>query len=200
SPGRDVPVRQVAAANPYAAPRQPANVEEKWPGPVPEAPFWASTALVAALARTPAREVPGVRMVLRPEFDVTPETAPGGFVLGEVLDWNKVGCGELSVPASSVNRHVFVCGATGSGKSQTIRHLLESASGAGIPWLVIEPAKAEYRLMAARLPGNAVVRIRPGELEDPAAGINPLQPAAGFPLQAHAVRRRGRGAVVSGAG
>jgi uncharacterized protein len=50
-----------------------------------------------------------------------------------------------------LNRHVFVCGATGSGKSQTVRHLLESAARTGIPWLVIEPAKAEYRLMAARL-------------------------------------------------
>src|SRR5262249_24396036 len=112
APRRDAPVPQVPAAIPYAAPQRPVSVEDKWPRPTAEAPFWASTSLVAALARTPAREVPGVRMVLRPEFDVTPETAPGGFTLGEVLDWNKVPSGELSVPASSVNRHVFVCGAT----------------------------------------------------------------------------------------
>jgi hypothetical protein len=95
------------------------------------------------------------------------------------------------VPASSLNRHVFVCGATGSGKSQTVRNLLEQATGAGIPWLVIEPAKAEYRLMAARLPDAEVIRIRPGDLHQPPAGINPLEPAPGpngsrFPLQAHA--------------
>ena len=55
-----------------------------------------------------------------------------------------------SLPRDSLNRHVFVCGATGAGKSQTVRSLLEAATGQGIPWLVVEPAKAEYRLMASR--------------------------------------------------
>ena len=164
----------------------------------PAAPFYASSKLVAALARPPARELPGIRFVLRPDFDVTPETAvaagdSGGpsVPVGTVLDWNRVPAGDLAVSRASLNRHVFVCGATGAGKSQTVRGLLEAATGAGIPWLVVEPAKAEYRLMAARLPGTQVIRIRPGELGDPPAGINPLEPAPGpdgtrFPLQTHA--------------
>ena len=111
--------------------------------------------------------------------------------LGEVLDGNRIPCGDLALPQASLNRHVFVCGATGSGKSQTVRNLLEQATRAGIPWLVIEPAKAEYQLMAARLPGAPVIRIRPGDLHQPPAGINPLEPAEGpggsrFPLQPHA--------------
>jgi hypothetical protein len=146
----------------------------------------------------PAREVPGLRLVLRPQFDLTPETATpmagadGGMVrIGEVLDWNRVPCGGLVLPKASLNRHGFVCGSSGSGKSQTVRNLLEQATAAGIPWLVVEPAKAEYRLMAARMPGIPVIVIRPGDLHQPAAGINPLEPAAGpdgarFPLQAHA--------------
>jgi hypothetical protein len=56
---------------------------------------------------------------------------------------------------------------------------------------VVEPAKAEYRLMAARLPGTEVIRIRPGDLQDPPAGIGPLEPTpdrngARFPRQTHA--------------
>src|SRR5271169_5094319 len=164
----------------------------------PAAPFYASSKLVAALARPPARELPGIRFVLRPDFDVTPETtviAGDGsgppVPVGTVLDWNRVPAGELAVPRASLNRHTFVCGATGAGKSQTVRGLLEAATRTGIPWLVVEPAKAEYRLMAARLPGTQVIRIRPGELGDPPAGINPLEPAPGpdgarFPLQTHA--------------
>ncbi|HYZ57087.1 MAG TPA: ATP-binding protein, partial [Streptosporangiaceae bacterium] len=96
-------------------------------------------------------------------------------------------------PLESLNRHVFVCGATGGGKSQTVRGLLEAATRAGVPWLVVEPAKAEYRLMTARLGGLGaeVVRIRPGEADAIAAGLNPLEPAADaaghrFPLQTHA--------------
>jgi uncharacterized protein len=162
-------------------------------------PCYASTELVAALARPPEREVPGVRLALRPDFDVTPES-PGpesaagreAIAVGEVLDRSRRPAGSLVLPLASLNRHVFVCGATGAGKSQTVRALLEAATRAGIPWLVVEPAKAEYRLMAARLAsGPDVVRIRPGESDAIAAGLNPLEPApdaAGrrFPLQTHA--------------
>ena len=155
------------------------------------APFYGSTEVLASLTRPPQSEVPGVRLTLRPEFDVTPETGPGaGIRLGAVLDRNLAPAGPFTVPAESLNRHVFVCGATGAGKSQTVRSLLEAATASGIPWLVIEPAKAEYRLMAGRLPGTEVIRIRPGEPDAIAAGLNPLEPAAGdggrFPLQTHA--------------
>lgn len=163
---------------------------------IPAAPFYGSTGLLAALARPPESEVPGVRFPLRPEFDVTPEGPAAGpdaeaIRLGEVLDRNLRPAGPFTVTAGSLNRHVFVCGATGAGKSQTVRCLLEAATGRGIPWLVVEPAKAEYRLMASRLPGTEVIRIRPGEPDAIAAGLNPLEPAgdgAGgrFPLQTHA--------------
>jgi DNA helicase HerA-like ATPase len=189
-----------------APPRKPQETETDrlFPDPEPEWPCPAGAMLLAALAVPPAEEVPGVRMVLRPQFDVTPETRPGdrrgdsdgdgrpgGIRLGRVLNGNRVPAGYLDVARSSLNRHVFVCGATGSGKSQTVRHLLESAAAGKIPWLVIEPAKAEYKLMAARLPGTEVIRIRPGDLSAVPAGINPLEPAMGpdgarFPLQAHA--------------
>ncbi|WP_207945970.1 ATP-binding protein [Actinomadura sp. 7K534] len=160
-------------------------------------PFEASTQLVAALARPPVREVAGVRFAMRPEFDVTPEfdaaSGPAGtsVPLGRVLDRNRREVGPLSLPLSSLNRHTFVCGATGAGKSQTVRSLLTAAAHAGLPWLVVEPAKAEYRLMAARLPDAEVVAIRPGDADAIAAGINPLEPATGpdgrpFPLQTHA--------------
>ena len=165
---------------------------------MPAAPFYGSTGLLAALARPPEAEVPGVRFPLRPEFDVTPESpaigadaGAAGIALGEVLDRNLRPAGPFTLATGSLNRHVFVCGATGAGKSQTVRCLLEAATARGIPWLVVEPAKAEYRLMANRLPGAEVIRIRPGEPDGIAAGLNPLEPAGDsnggrFPLQTHA--------------
>ena len=172
---------------------------------VPGHPFYASTELIAALSRPPEREVPGIRLALRPDFDVTQEPVAGreAIDVGEILDRSRRPAGALVLPLDSLNRHVFVSGATGSGKSQTVRTLLEAATRAGIPWLVVEPAKAEYRLMAARLAGirggipetgaavSEVVRIRPGESDAIAAGLNPLEPAPDengrrFPLQTHA--------------
>ena len=172
---------------------------------VPGHPFYASTDLIAALTRPPEREMPGIRLALRPDFDVTQEPVAGreAIDVGEILDRSRRSAGPLVLPLDSLNRHVFVSGATGSGKSQTVRTLLEAATRAGIPWLVVEPAKAEYRLMAARLAGmggavrgtgalvSEVVRIRPGESDAIAAGLNPLEPAPDeegrrFPLQTHA--------------
>ena len=173
---------------------------------VPAYPFYGSTELLAALTRPPERELPGIRLALRPEFDVTQEPAgPAGptgatrsgpgraaLAVGDILDRNRRPAGPLALPLAALNRHVLVSGAAGSGKSQTVRAMLEAATGAGIPWLVIEPSRAEYRLMAARLSGaGAVVRIRPGESDSIVAGLNPLEPAPDgdgrrFPLQAHA--------------
>ncbi|HEX7659522.1 MAG TPA: ATP-binding protein, partial [Pseudonocardiaceae bacterium] len=151
--------------------------------------FTAGTELLVALTRPPERELPGLRVVEPHGFDVTPEQ-PGddGLRLGPVLDEGGVEAGDLTLGGAALNRHTFVCGATGAGKSQTVRHLLTEASRAGLPWLVIEPAKAEYALMAKRLAGlgQDVVVIRPGHPDRAPAGVNPLQPAPGFPLQAHA--------------
>jgi uncharacterized protein len=150
----------VLAADPRLPPGPPLPRPRTRDDPDTWAPAWpfdASSRLVAVLARSPARELPGIRFVLRPEFDVTPEPAvisgngrregaagsDPAVPLGIVLDWNRIPAGVLAVP-----------------------------------WLVVEPAKAEYRLMAARLPGTEVIRVRPGELGDPPAGINPLEPAA----------------------
>jgi DNA helicase HerA-like ATPase len=177
----------------------PASAEPGGNG-MPAAPFYGSTEVLAALVRPPEAEVPGVRFALRPDFDVTPEISAADrddvVQLGDILDRNLMPAGPFGISAASLNRHVFVCGATGAGKSQTVRCLLEAATGRGIPWLVVEPAKAEYRLMASRMPGTEVIRIRPGEPDAIAAGLNPLEPAATgaagenaggrFPLQTHA--------------
>jgi DNA helicase HerA-like ATPase len=186
---------------PYAlspAPGRAGTAVEPGGDAVPASPFYGSTQLLAALAQPPESEVPGVRLALRPDFDVTPEQpagcppgGPAGIELGEILDRNLRAAGPLTLSRDSLNRHVFVCGATGAGKSQTVRSLLEAATAHGVPWLVVEPAKAEYRLMTARLPGAVVIRIRPGEPDAIAAGLNPLEPAvdqggARFPLQTHA--------------
>ncbi|MBM7789541.1 ATP-binding protein [Tenggerimyces flavus] len=167
------------------------TLAEVWQGRVDDerdafaSPFPAAGELVAALARPPRRELPGIRIIEPPSFDVTPEHE-GTVHLGAVLDEADLPVGEFSVELDTLNRHAFVAGATGSGKSQTVRHVLEGLSARKIPWLVIEPAKAEYALMAGRLgPAGKVLRIRPGAPNNLPVGLNPLQPEPGFPLQTH---------------
>ena len=150
----------------------------------PQSPFLATTELVTALARSPKRELPGVRLVERADFDLTQETS-GTVLIGQVLDESAQPVDDFLVDTETLNRHVFVTGATGSGKSQTVRHVLQELHRAEIPWLVIEPAKAEYAAMAGRIGAENVVVIHPGAPDDIPVGINPLEPEPGFPLQTH---------------
>ena len=153
-------------------------------------PFFGPSALVARLAHVPSTEIPGVRLVERSTFDVTPEIpeTAQGITLGTVLDHDELPAGRLRISNAALNRHTFVCGATGAGKSQTVRALLEELSRAPepVPWLVIEPAKAEYGRMAGRLRDHtAVLVIRPGDPDTIPGCLNPLEPEPGFPLQTH---------------
>ncbi len=51
----------------------------------------------------------------------------------------------VSLDLNSLTMHTFVTGSTGSGKSNAVYHLLEELKKQEIPFLVIEPAKGEYR-------------------------------------------------------
>ncbi|MGH3940920.1 MAG: ATP-binding protein [Pseudonocardiaceae bacterium] len=150
----------------------------------PRSPFSATTELLAALARPPRRELAGIRLVEQADFDLTPER-DGAIRVGEVLDDSDQPVGPFGVGTDTLNRHTFVAGATGAGKSQTVRHLLEGLHHAGIPWLVIEPAKAEYARMAGRIGHDQIAVIRPGDLDAIPVGLNPMEPEDGFPLQTH---------------
>lgn len=168
---------------------RPGSLDHVWHTPIesadqPRSPFPATADVLAALARPPRRELPGIRLVERAEFDLTPEHT-GGIAVGEIRTDTDTSAGVLEVSTATLNRHTFVAGATGSGKSQTVRHLLESLHGDGVPWLVIEPAKSEYARMAGRIGGEHVAVLRPGHPGDVPAGLNPLQPEPGFPLQTH---------------
>ncbi|WP_214109757.1 ATP-binding protein [Acrocarpospora catenulata] len=153
------------------------------------APFAATAGALAALAGLPRREVPGVRVLDTGFFDVTSEadSSTGEVIdLGSIMDGQERAVGTFRVPLATLNRHAFVTGATGSGKSQTVRHLLEQLTRAGIPWLAIEPAKSEYAAMAGRVEQLAPLTvINPSAPDNVPFSVNPLAPEPGYPVQAH---------------
>jgi len=169
-------------------------------------PFAATAGTLAALTGLPRREVPGVRVLHPGYFDVTSEAVGERSIeLGSILDGQDRPVGVLRVPLTTLNRHALVTGATGSGKSQTIRHMLEQLTTAGVAWLAVEPVKAEYGAMAVRLATEelatgelppepsaggagryaAVTLINPADPESVPLSVNPLAPEPGYPVQAH---------------
>ena len=153
-----------------------------------EVPFAATAGILAALVGLPRREVPGLRLLEVGYFDVTVE--PSGqdeACLGSILDGQDRPVGEFSVPLETLNRHALIAGATGSGKSQTVRHLLEQLTRMEIPWLVVEPVKSEYAAMAGRIApaGGALTLLNPADPDAIPVAVNPLVPEPGYPVQAH---------------
>ena len=155
-------------------------------------PFTATAGALTALAGLPRREVPGLRVLDTGYFDLTSETGyrDGEVIsLGAILDSQDRPVGSFQVPLPTLNRHAFVTGATGSGKSQTVRHMLEQFAGLGLPWLVIEPVKSEYAAMAGRIAGlgqaGQVTVINPSDPGAVPLSVNPLAPEPGYPVQAH---------------
>ena len=83
----------------------------------------------------------------------------------------------FSFSAADLNKHTFVCGLTGSGKTTTVKEILTAARK---PYLVIEPAKMEYRNLAST---NTVYTLGKPELNCPR--INPFYIMPGISPQAH---------------
>ena len=52
---------------------------------------------------------------------------------------------EVKLNVDLLTSHVFVTGSTGAGKSNAVYKLLQELKYKKIPWLVIEPAKGEYK-------------------------------------------------------
>ncbi|HES76240.1 MAG TPA: ATP-binding protein, partial [bacterium] len=101
---------------------------------------------LALMASLPRNEVPGIVRRKNVDFAVSLPliNAERALVLGNIIDHGRALEQSVTLDTAELDKHVFITGVTGAGKTTTcMRLLLES----GLPFLVIEPAKTEYRAM-----------------------------------------------------
>lgn len=67
------------------------------------------------------------------------------ITLGRIFDLGKISDKTVELDNKSLNMHTFITGSTGSGKSNTVYQILKELHQDEIPFLVIEPAKGEYK-------------------------------------------------------
>ena len=96
--------------------------------------------------------------------------------LGKVYHLNTKTDIPVSLDLKSLTMHTFVTGSTGAGKSNTVYHILDELSYHRIPYLVIEPAKGEYR---TKFTDANVYGINPNK--DELLRLNPFS----FPKEIH---------------
>lgn len=120
---------------------------------------------LAMMIGLPRKSVPGLpvvehvslaKEVVKNHFDKTEETSIDETSVVRTKDRElELGCifdlgieyphNEVNLSKNSLAQHVFVTGSTGCGKSETVYKLIDEARHAGVKYMVIEPAKGEYK-------------------------------------------------------
>lgn len=78
-------------------------------------------------------------------LDIVESTSRREIDLGNVRHlWSDLNQ-KVKLNVDDLASHLFVTGSTGSGKSNTVYSILESLKAHNVPFLVIEPAKGEYK-------------------------------------------------------
>lgn len=66
--------------------------------------------------------------------------------LGDIFDMGRACSGNtVNLDRQSFTMHTFITGSTGSGKSNTVYEILRQLDQSDIHYLIIEPAKGEYK-------------------------------------------------------
>lgn len=111
---------------------------------------WLNSAELATLCQLPKEEVPGYTVTDYARFDVAlpDEMIADPLRIGRVLDGQRPTGEWYAIDRRDFAKHCLVVGVTGSGKTNTVFYLLDRLwNEARIPFLVIEPAKTEYRYL-----------------------------------------------------
>lgn len=87
----------------------------------------------------------------------------------------------IRISKEELTKHTFITGSTGSGKSNTIYKMLENLDKQEVNYLVVEPAKGEYKGVFGRQKNVHVYGTNPNISEYELLRINPFR----FPEHTH---------------
>jgi len=108
---------------------------------------WLSTKELSVITGLPKKEVVGLVLKEEIEFGLNTKdlSSEDTILLGNLVKSGSVLDIDIEIEKESINKHIFIAGVTGSGKTTTCQRLLHSAQ---MPFMVIEPAKTEYRVLS----------------------------------------------------
>jgi hypothetical protein len=144
---------------------------------------------LAAMVHLPTREMPGFFVRPQAHFDLSPHPLPTSdptVQIGEVLNQQISTGNPYEVDLKALTRHTLITGTIGGGKTNTIFHLLKQLENKQIPFLVIEPAKTEYRaLLKSSSPYNNLQIFTLGDETVSPFRLNPFEIRPGVSVQTH---------------
>ncbi len=129
-----------------------------------------NTEELSILSAFPNSDVDGISVSKISSFGLTQVKIDSEFIqIGNVLNKKKPTNQKFKLSLEGLNSHLFISGITGGGKSNTIKGILEklqdkNSLDKAIPFLVIEPAKSEYKHLLKKIPNLQI--FRPGSKDD----------------------------------
>lgn len=136
----------------------------------------------------PRQETPGFALRLVPSFDVVSGDRGDGpsIEVGRIIHRTLPTDTSYRVRTANLVKHVFVAGVTGAGKTNSLFQILSEAASQDIPFLVLEPAKTEYRALLAdpRL-GSRLRVFTPGNEQISPFRLNPFEVPTGTSVSQH---------------
>ena len=105
---------------------------------------------------------------------------------GSIFHMNHVENNRVALAKNSLASHTFITGSTGSGKSNTVYQILEKARKKDVKFLVVEPAKGEYKKVFGSYKSVSVYGTNPALT--PLLRINPFS----FPKEIHVLEHLDR--------
>lgn len=118
-------------------------------------------------------------------YDLTSENTEQ-LELGNIFHMNHIEENRVELAKKSIASHTFITGSTGSGKSNTVYQLIEKARKKNVKFLVVEPAKGEYKHVFGTYKDVSVFGTNPSLT--PILRINPFS----FPEGVHVLEHLDR--------
>jgi len=109
---------------------------------------WITTNELALISGLPQKEVVGMALKEDVEFGLNYKAEiddNNKMLLGDLIQsGNILKTNKVFLDKKDLDKHIFIAGVTGSGKTTTCHNILYNSD---LPFLVIEPAKTEYRVL-----------------------------------------------------
>lgn len=143
---------------------------------------------IPTLMGLPRKSVPGIVVDSMAEFGRNiPETwkkkVKRPILFGNIYHMGQLEKTSTFLDLDTFASHMFICGASGSGKSNTTYNLLQELIDNKVPFLVIEPAKGEYKIEFAGLTGINIFTA--DETPYRLLQINPFEFSPGIHIREH---------------
>ena len=127
-----------------------------------------NTEELSILSALPNNDVDGISISKISSFGLTQTTTKENIEIGNISNKKKIINKRFKLSLKDLNSHLFVSGITGSGKSNTVKLILKELQSNNIenkiPFLIIEPAKSEYKNLLNDIPNLQI--FRPGAKDD----------------------------------